>query len=116
MIIFTDGQDNGSKAGFGDISHAAQQSSVLLYFIPIGRKSHVDQPAVETLAKLSGGRVIYLGKTDPIRPAMESIRKEIANQYYLGYYAARRPGFHRIRVEVPGQDLRIRSKTEYMGS
>jgi len=116
LIIFTDGQDNGSKAGFGETSLVAQQSSVLLYFIPIGSRIHVDQPAVETLARLSGGRVIYLGKTDPIRPAMESIRKDIANQYYIGYYAPLRPGLHRIRVELPGYDYRIHAKTGYMGS
>jgi Mg-chelatase subunit ChlD len=116
LIIFTDGQDNGSKAGFGETSLAAQQSSVLLYFIPIGPKIHVDQPAVETLAKQSGGRVIYLAKSDPIRPAMESIRKDIANQYYLGYYAPLRPGLHHIRVELPGYGYQIHAKTSYMGN
>jgi Ca-activated chloride channel family protein len=116
LIVFTDGQDNGSKAGYGDTSMAAQRSSVLLYFIPIGSRIHVDQPAVDSLAKLSGGRVIYLEKTDPIRPAMEAIRKDLASQYYLGYYAPLRPGLHHIRVELPGYDYRTRSKTGYMGN
>ena len=116
LIVFSDGNDNGSKSGFGDVSHAAQRTNVLLYFIPIGAKRLIDQPTVESLAKLTGGRVLYLDKADSIRPVIESIRTELAKQYYLGYYTARRPGLHRIRVEVPGQDLRIRSKTEYMGS
>jgi Ca-activated chloride channel family protein len=116
LIVFSDGNDNGSKSGFGDVSHAAQRTNVLLYFVPIGAKRLIDQPTVESLAKLTGGRVLYLNKTDSIRPIIESIRTDLAKQYYLGYYAARRPGLHRIRVEVPGQDLRIRSKTEYMGS
>ena len=68
------------------------------------------------LGNLTGGRVLYLDKADSIRPVIESIRTELAKQYYVGYYAARRPGLHHIRVEVPGQALRIRSKTEYMGS
>ena len=116
LIVFTDGQDNGSKAGFRDTSMAAQRSSVLLYFIPIGPKIHVDQPALESLARLSGGSVIYLQKTDPIRPVMETIRKDLANQYYLGYYAPLRSGTHRIRVEVPGYDYQIHAKTGYMGN
>jgi len=116
LIVFTDGQDNGSKAGFKDTTTAAQRASVLLYFIPIGPRIHVDQPALETLAKLSGGSVIYLQKSDPIRPAMESIRKDLANQYYLGYYAPLRPGQHRIRVELPGYDYQIHAKTGYMGN
>ena len=116
LIVFSDGNDNGSKSGFGEVSHAAQRSNVLLYFIPIGAKRLIDQPTVESLARLTGGRVMYLDKSDSIRPVIESIRTELAKQYYLGYYTARRPGLHHIRVEVPGQDLRIRSKTEYMGS
>jgi Ca-activated chloride channel family protein len=116
LIVFSDGNDNGSKSGFGDVSHAAQRTNVLLYFIPIGAKRLIDQQTVESLAKLTGGRVLYLDKADSIRPVIESIRTELAKQYYLGYYTARRPGSHRIRVEVPGRDLRIRSKTEYMGS
>lgn len=116
LVVFTDGNDNGSKAGFHEVSLMAQQTGVLLYFVPIGPKVHVDQPTVEDLAKLSGGRVIYLEKSAPIRPAMESIRTELAKQYYLGYYTARRPGPHHIRVEIPGHDVRIRSKTGYVGN
>ena len=116
MIVFTDGNDNGSKAGFGAVHLAAQRSGVLLYFVPIGPRVHIDQPTVESLATLSGGRVIYLEKSEPIRPVMESIRTDLAKQYYLGYYAPVRPGLHHIRVEVPGRDVRIRAKTDYMGN
>jgi len=115
LIVFSDGNDNGSTAGFGEVSLAAQRASVLLYFVPIGAKRLIDQPTVESLATITGGRVLYLGKSDSIRPVIESIRTDLANQYYLGYYAAQRPGFHRIRVEVPGQEVRIRTKTGYMG-
>ena len=116
LIVFTDGNDNGSKAGFGVVSLAAQRASVLLYFVPIGARVLIDHNTVDSLAKLSGGRVLYLEKSDPIRPAIESIRNDLSKQYYLGYYAALRPGFHNIRVEVPGQDVRIRTKTGYMGN
>jgi VWFA-related protein len=116
LVVFTDGNDNGSTAGFGEVSHLAQRSSVLLYFVPIGARVHIDQPTVEALAAQSGGRVIYLEKSDPIRPAMDSIRSDLAKQYYLGYYVPPRPGNHRIRVELPGRDVRLRYKTGYLGN
>ena len=116
LIVFTDGNDNGSKAGFGAVRMAAQRASVLLYFVPIGPRVHIDQTTVDDLATLSGGSVIHLEKTDPIRPAMESIRTELSKQYYLAYNAPRRAGLHRIRVEVPGRDVRIRTKTGYVGN
>jgi len=117
LIVFTDGNDNGNNSvTFGAVKLKAQQTGVLLYFVPIGSLILVDQPVIHDLAELSGGRVIHLETADPIRPAMESIRTDLARQYYLGYYAAVRPGYHHIRVEIPGRDVRIRSKPGYAGS
>jgi Ca-activated chloride channel family protein len=118
LLIFTDGNDNASKAGFKDVLIEAQKAGALLYFLPIGSRSRmlIDEHTIDSLAKETGGRAIYLTKTDPIRPAMESIRQELARQYYIGYYASRKPGFHSIRVEVPGREVRIRAKTGYYSS
>jgi len=115
LIVFTDGEDNGSTSGFGDVSKEAQRYGVLLYFIPIGSRVLVDEHTLESLASESGGRVLYLGKKDPVPPALESIRLELAKQYYLGYYAPRKPGFHTLRVEIPGRSANIRAKTGYIG-
>ena len=115
LIVFTDGNDNGSDAGYGEVSRAAQRSGVLLYFIPIGSRVLVDEHTLESLATQSGGRVLYLRKTDPVPPALDSIRTELAKQYYLGYYAPRRPGFHTLRVELTGKAARIRAKSGYFG-
>lgn len=123
LLVFTDGFDTASKAGFRDVLLEAQKAGALLYFIPIGSATPgkgvstlIDQHTVESLAKETGGRVIYLKKSEKIRPAMEGIRQELARQYYLGYYTSRRPGFHSIRVEVPGRDVVIRAKTGYYSS
>jgi len=116
LLIFTDGIDTASKAGFKDVLIEAQKAGALLYFLPIGSRVLIDEHTIDSLAKESGGRVIYLRKDQPIRPAMESIRQELARQYYIGYYASRRPGFHSIRVEIPGRDVRIRAKTGYYSS
>jgi VWFA-related protein len=116
LLVFTDGIDTASKAGYKDVLLEAQKAGALLYFVPIGARILIDEHTIDSLAKETGGRVIYLRKDDPIRPAMESIRQELARQYYIGYYTSRKPGFHAIRVEVPGRDLRIRAKTGYYSS
>ena len=116
LLIFTDGIDTASKAGFKDVLIEAQKAGALLYFLPIGSRVLIDEHTIDSLAKESGGRVIYLRKDQPIRPAMESIRQELARQYYIGYYASRKPGFHSIRVDIPGRDVRIRAKTGYYSS
>jgi Ca-activated chloride channel family protein len=117
LIVFTDGNDNGSNAGYGAVSREAQRSGVLLYFIAIGSRVLVDEHTLESLASQSGGRVFYLSKTDPVAPTLDGIRVELSKQYYLGYYAPRRPGFHAIRVEISThKDLHIRAKNGYYGS
>jgi len=113
LLIFSDGIDTASKAGFRDVLLEAQKAGSLLYFIPIGSRILIDEHTIDSLAKETGGRAIYLRKSDSIRPAMEDIRQELSRQYYIGYYTTRKPGHHSIRVEAPGRDVRIRAKAGY---
>lgn len=117
LLVFSDGNDTGSKNGFRQVLLEAQKAGALLYFIPIGARGIlIDEKTMDDLAKETGGRVIYLTRTQPVPPAMESIRQELSRQYYLGYYTSRKPGFHSLRVEVPGRDVRIRAKSGFYSS
>ena len=116
LLVFTDGIDTASKSNYKDVLLEAQKAGALLYFIPIGSRILIDQNTIDSLARETGGRVIYLQKTDRVPPAMEAIRQELAKQYYIGYYTSRKPGFHSIRVEVPGRTIRIRAKSGYYSS
>ena len=116
LLVFTDGIDTASKSGFKEVLLEAQKAGALLYFIPIGARVLIDEHTIDSLVKETGGRAIYLRKDQPIRPAMESIRQELARQYYIAFYTSRRLGFHSIRVEVPGRDVRIRAKNGYHSS
>jgi Ca-activated chloride channel family protein len=116
LIIFTDGNDNGSKVGNDRIVEEVQGSAVLLYFIAIGSPILVDSHTLEPLSDLSGGHTFYVRKDEAVAPVLDQIRTELAQQYYIGYYASRREGFHRLRVEVPGRNLRIRAKTGYLSN
>jgi VWFA-related protein len=113
LIVFTDGNDNGSNVTNGRIVEEVQTSAVLLYFVAIGSPKLVDSHTLEPLSELSGGRTLYVPKQDAVAPVLDQIRTELSQQYYLGYYAPRREGFHHLRVEVPGHNLRIRAKTGY---
>jgi Ca-activated chloride channel family protein len=114
IIVISDGNDNGSVSGFGTVSEEAQRSSALIYFVAIGSRVHVDEHTVESLATSSGGHVIYMPKTDSLPAALTAIKRELSKQYYLGYYVSRRGGPHRIRVEIPGGNFRIRAKSGYI--
>jgi hypothetical protein len=99
----------------GTVLETVQQSAALIYFVVIGSRVHVDEHTVESLAEASAGRVIYIAKTDSVPAALDAIHEELEQQYYVGYYVPRRPGHHRIRVEIPGKTVRIRAKSGYTG-
>jgi Ca-activated chloride channel family protein len=116
LIVFTDGEDNGSTVSHSRVVQKAQESAILLYFVAIGSTVLIDSHTLESLSDVSGGRTFYVPKQkqDAIGPIMEQIHTELSQQYYLGYYVQRRPGSHRIRVDVPGRALKIRAKTGYV--
>ncbi len=114
LIVFSDGNDNGSRTGYGEVVEESQRSAVLLYFVAIGSQVLVDTHTVESLANISGGQTFYVAKQAAISSVLDEIRTELSQQYYLGYYATRQPGFHRIRVEVSGHEVMIRAKTGYV--
>jgi Ca-activated chloride channel family protein len=115
LVVFTDGSDNGSNIEFGRIVREAQLSGVLLYFVAIGSPVLVDKHTVESLASDSGGRVFYVPKSAQVLPYLDKIRVELERQYYVGYYIGRKPGYHRIKVDLPGKSgIRIRTKTGYL--
>ena len=115
LVVFTDGSDNGSNIQFGRIVREAQVSGVLLYFVAIGSPILVDRHTVDSLANESGGRVFYVPKSDQVLPYLEKIRVELSRQYYVGYYTARKPGYHRIKVDLPGRSgITIRTKAGYL--
>jgi VWFA-related protein len=113
VIVFTDGNDNGSKSDYGHVVQKAQHSGCLLYFVAIGSRLLIDTRTLDSLSELSAGRTFYIAKGDAVSPVLDQILTDLARQYYLGYYASRQPGFHRIRVEIPGRDVKIRAKTGY---
>lgn len=118
LVVFTDGiftDDKKANSPYTRVVEEAQRSSVLLYFIVIGPRVIVDTNTVESLSNISGGRTFYAAKNDSISAALDQVRLELSKQYYLGYYAPREPGLHRIRVEVAGRDVTVRAKTGYIG-
>jgi len=115
IIAFTDGEDNGSNVTHSRVVQEIQESAVLLYFVAIGSPILVDSHTLESLSDISGGRTLYVPKQEAIAPVLDQIRTELGQQYYLGYYVPRRAGFHRIRVEVPVRNVKIRAKTGYSG-
>jgi Ca-activated chloride channel family protein len=114
LVIFTDGEDQGSHATIGDVERKLQSSDVTLYMIGQGRGVTMEplRKIMERLASPTGGRALFTESVDELHGAFGELLDELSNQYLLGYASSnpiRDNGWRRIRVEVDGhRDVRAR--------
>lgn len=114
LVVLTDGNDNRSQSSYTAVVEDAQGRMVMLYFVAMGPRILVDLHTISGLASITGGRVVPASSDDDVVVALMQIREEIRYQYYLGYHASSEPGYHAIRVEVPGRNVTVRTREGYL--
>lgn len=107
LVVFTDGEDQGSKVDLDDVERRLQSSDVTLYLIGQGRGVTQDylKKVMERLATPTGGRVLTMERIDDLQVAFADLLDELSNQYLFGYqptHITRDDTWHEIRVEVEG--------------
>jgi VWFA-related protein len=120
LIVFTDGEDQGSHAVIGDVERRLQASDVTLYMIGQGRGVKVDalKKIMESLSLPTGGRALFTDSIDELHGAFNELLEELSNQYLLGYAppnTARDDSWRRIKVSVDGY-REVRARQGYRAS
>src|SRR5205085_6092851 len=90
MIVFSDGEDQGSHAGITDVERRLQASDVTLYMIGQGRGVTTEglRKIMQQLSMPTGGRALFTDSIDELHEAFNELIDELANQYLLGYPSA----------------------------
>ena len=115
MVVFSDGEDQGSHVTLEDVERRLQASDVTLYIIAQGRGITHDylRKVMQRLSTPTGGRVFATDNIDRLQDAFSDLLDELSNQYLLGYQPTntrRDDTWRQIRVEVEGQKgVRARS-------
>ena len=117
LIVFTDGEDQGSRATLEDVHRRLQATDATLYMIGQGRGTSVQnlKAIMESLSRPTGGRAIFMEQIDELHRAFTELLEELSNQYLLGDPPsnAKRDGtLRRIGVEVDGK-YSVRARQEY---
>jgi Ca-activated chloride channel family protein len=117
LVVFTDGEDQGSHVTLADVERRLQASDVTLYMIGQGRGVTHDylRKVMERLTVPTGGRVFTTDNVDALQGAFEALLEELSNQYLLGYQptnTTRDDRWREIKVEVDGQ-ANIRARQGY---
>lgn len=117
LVVFTDGEDEGSQATIADAERQLQESDATLYMIGLGRGSQIDvlKRVMERLTTPTGGDVVFTAKIDQLHDAFSRLLAELSHQYVVSYAPPRATpdgAWHEIRVQVNGQE-HVRARRGY---
>ena len=117
LVVFSDGEDQGSRLTIDDVEERLQASDATLYMIGQGRGVSAAplRKIMDRLATPTGGRAFATDSIEKLHEAFADLLQELSHQYLLGYQSTnpRRDGSWReLRVEVDGQP-RIRARKGY---
>jgi VWFA-related protein len=123
MIVFTDGEDEGSHLRIKDAIEAAQKADTICYVILIadrgfyGGLGYSGDASMKKLAEETGGRVIEVGnKQDKLRQAFDQIQNELRSQYNIGYTPTNRKldgTYRKIQLKTTSDALKVQARQGY---
>jgi Ca-activated chloride channel family protein len=117
LVIFTDGDDQGSHVTAAEVEQQLQASDLTLYIIGQGRgvTSEPLKRVMDRLSRPTGGRAFFTDSIDELHHAFNELLDELSNQYVLGYQpasTARDDAWREIKVNVDGHP-RVRARQGY---
>jgi Ca-activated chloride channel homolog len=117
LVVFTDGEDQGSHVAIDDVERRLQASDVTLYMIAQGRGISQEylKRTMQRLTIPTGGRTFTTDSVDTLQGAFEELLDELSNQYLLGYppiNTKRDDTWREIKVQVDGHSG-IRARQGY---
>ncbi|MFI5116101.1 MAG: VWA domain-containing protein [Terriglobales bacterium] len=123
MIVFTDGEDQGSRLRIQDAIEAAQKADTICYVILIadrgfyGGFGYSGDYDMKKLAEQTGGRVIEVGnKQEKLRQAFDQIQNELRSQYNIGYTPSNTKldgSYRKIQLRAKGGEYKVQARQGY---
>lgn len=118
LVVFSDGDDRTSHSTIHAVEQAVRASDATLFMVALGRgvKEAQLKSGIEKLVALSGGRVLFVERSDQLDEPFQDILEELSNQYIIGYESknTRRDGTWReVKIEVPGKGYDVRARQGY---
>ena len=118
LVVFSDGDDRTSHATIHAVEQAVRANDATLFMVALGRgvKEAQLKSGIERLVNLSGGRALFVERSDQLDGPFADILEELSNQYILGYESkntARNGTWREVKLEIPGTNYSVRSRQGY---
>ncbi|MCC7032245.1 MAG: VWA domain-containing protein [Acidobacteria bacterium] len=118
LVVFSDGDDRTSHATVANVEAALRSSDATLFMVALGRGAREAQlrSGIQRLVTLSGGRGLFVERSDKLEDAFADIVEELSNQYLIGYQSTntKRDGTWReIAIDLPDSSHTVRARQGY---
>jgi Ca-activated chloride channel homolog len=126
VLVFTDGDDNASKVGSGDVTDRARVEETMIYSIGLetvyfnGQQRVRSSPdrGLKKLSEETGGGFFLLKKTDELGPTFTRVAQELHSQYVLGFNPQVLDGkIHKLELKIKQKpSMTARARKSYVAS
>ena len=122
LLLFTDGDDEGSEATMKDALEAARRSDAAIYTVGLFGWSfdegmNINEELLLQLALESGGQAFFPRKEKEMQKAFDTIREDLHRQYRMAYFPRDdkiRSGWRSIEVKMTKRTgLVVRTRLGY---
>ncbi len=126
VLVFTDGDDNASKVGSGEITDRARVEDVMIYSVGLenvyfnGQQKVRSSPdrGLKRMSEETGGGFFLLKKTDELGPTFTRVAQELHSQYVLGFTPQMLDGkIHKLDLKIKQKpSMTARARKSYLAS
>lgn len=125
ILLFTDGDDTGSRVRFGDVQNRARDEEVMVYTIGLsvnyfnGVRQVQTRPdrSLRRIAEETGGGHFELQKSDLLSSTFTRVSQELRSQYLLAFAPDNLDGkVHKLDVRVKRPGVSVRARRSYTAS
>jgi Ca-activated chloride channel homolog len=125
VLVFTDGEDTGSRADSGDVTDRARVKEVMIYSIGLENEYFNGQTRTRTtpdrglrrLSEETGGGFFILKKKDELGPTFTRVALELHSQYIMGFSPETLDGkVHKLEIKMKKPGMTARARKSYVAS
>jgi len=118
LVVFSDGDDRTSHATIHAVEQAVRANDATLFMVALGRgvKEAQLKSGIDRLVELSGGRSVFVERSEDLDRPFATILEELSNQYIIGYESkntARNGSWREVKLEIPGTNYSVRARQGY---
>jgi Ca-activated chloride channel family protein len=118
LVVFSDGDDRSSHSTIQSVEQAVRSSDATLFMVALGRgvRNATLKSSIDRLVDLSGGRALFVERSDELDGPFAEILEELSNQYLIGYEPtnpSRDGAWREIKVELPNHGYDVRARQGY---